>query len=132
LTIVSLLFVAVCYVVLYRELSSEERHQSMFHANSAAIKMLIAVDFEVFGAVQGVFFRKYTQKQAKQLRLVGWVHNTRRDTVEGQMQGDKQAIEQMKTWLQKVGSPSSKIDRVEFRNEKEISGIEYSHFEVRH
>lgn len=53
------------------------------------LRMLCYLLTELFSTFQ------YTQKQAKQLRLVGWVHNTRRDTVEGLVQGDKQAIEQM-------------------------------------
>ena len=46
-------------------------------------------------AAAGVFFRKNTQKQGRQLGLVGWVRNTRRDTVEGVAQGDAEAINQM-------------------------------------
>ncbi|XP_060575297.1 acylphosphatase-1-like [Ruditapes philippinarum] len=42
---------------------------------------LVSVDFEVFGKVQGVFFRRYTQKKAKELHIVGWVMNTHRGTV---------------------------------------------------
>ena len=38
---------------------------------------LIAVQFEVFGRVQGVFFRKFTNEKALSLELRGWVKNTR-------------------------------------------------------
>ena len=38
---------------------------------------LVAVDYEVFGRVQGVFFRKYTNDKANTLSLRGWVKNTR-------------------------------------------------------
>uniref|UniRef100_A0A8C5B702 Acylphosphatase n=1 Tax=Gadus morhua TaxID=8049 RepID=A0A8C5B702_GADMO len=48
---------------------------------------LLSVDYEVFGRVQGVFFRKFTQAEAKKLGLVGWVRNTEAGTVEGQLQG---------------------------------------------
>ena len=48
---------------------------------------LISVDYEVYGKVQGVFFRKYTAAEAKKLKLVGWVMNTESGTVKGQMQG---------------------------------------------
>ncbi|CAJ1073599.1 DNA mismatch repair protein Mlh3 isoform X2 [Xyrichtys novacula] len=48
---------------------------------------LISVDYEVFGRVQGVFFRKYTQAEGKKLGLVGWVQNTGAGTVQGQLQG---------------------------------------------
>ena len=36
--------------------------------------------FEVFGKVQGVFFRKHTQAEAQKLHLVGWVKNTTHKT----------------------------------------------------
>lgn len=88
-------------------------------------------DFEVFGKVQGVYFRKYTQHQAKNLNLVGWVQNTVRDTVEGYMEGEKTNIDQMKEWLQKTGSPSSKVTKVEFKNEKSISELTGNVFEIR-
>ncbi|MEJ1269543.1 mutL homolog 3 [Cricetulus griseus] len=48
---------------------------------------LVSVDYEIFGKVQGVFFRKYTQAEGKKLGLVGWVQNTDRGTVKGQLQG---------------------------------------------
>ena len=38
---------------------------------------LVSVDYEVFGRVQGVFFRKYTAKQANALKLNGWIMNTK-------------------------------------------------------
>ena len=38
---------------------------------------LVAVEFEVFGRVQGVFFRKFTNEKALSLGLRGWVKNTR-------------------------------------------------------
>lgn len=37
-----------------------------------------------------------------------------------------------KAWLSKVGSPSSRIDRTDFSNEKTISKLEYSNFSIRY
>ena len=98
----------------------------------AMSKKLIAFDYEVFGIVQGVFFRKFTQKEATKLQLVGWVKNTRNDTVVGQCQGEQSQIELMKRWLSKVGSPSSRIDKCEISNEKDINQLEFAKFEIRH
>ena len=95
-------------------------------------KKLTAFDYEVFGIVQGVFFRKFTRKEATKLQLVGWVKNTRKDTVVGQCQGEQSQMELMKGWLSKVGSPSSKIDKCEFTNEKDINQLEFAKFEIRH
>jgi len=41
--------------------------------------------FEVFGKVQGVFFRKHTQRRAQELGLAGWVANTAAKTVVGEV-----------------------------------------------
>lgn len=43
--------------------------------------------FEVFGRVQGVSFRAFTQKEAKELGLVGWCMNNSTGTVVGEIQG---------------------------------------------
>ncbi|KAG5853135.1 acylphosphatase-2-like [Anguilla rostrata] len=93
---------------------------------------LVSVDYEVFGQVQGVFFRKYTQKEGCRLQLVGWVRNTNWDTVEGQIQGPKEAVESMKNWLRTTGSPMSRIDKVNFANEKEIPALEFNSFTTRY
>ncbi|XP_012058596.1 PREDICTED: acylphosphatase-1-like [Atta cephalotes] len=92
---------------------------------------MLAVDFEVFGIVQGVFFRKYTQKRSKELGLKGWCMNSPNGTVIGHMEGTKAQINEMKQWLRYVGSPQSRIDKTEFRNEKEISKPSFINFEVR-
>ncbi|XP_026734415.1 acylphosphatase-1-like [Trichoplusia ni] len=92
---------------------------------------LTTADFEVFGKVQGVFFRKHTQRKANELGIKGWVMNTAQGTVIGQMQGPQGAVEDMKTWLQKVGSPKSKIEKASFRNEALITSCAFRTFEVR-
>uniref|UniRef100_A0A8D0L5H5 acylphosphatase n=1 Tax=Sphenodon punctatus TaxID=8508 RepID=A0A8D0L5H5_SPHPU len=89
---------------------------------------LISVDYEVFRKVQGVFFRKYTQAEGKKLGLVGWVQNTQHDTVQGQLQGPAAKVRQLQEWLQKTGSPKSRINKAEFRNEKKITVLEHSDF----
>ena len=62
-----LLVGGVCSLYIY--LSSDE-------AETEAMA-LVAVEFEVFGRVQGVFFRKFTNEKALSLGLRGWVKNTR-------------------------------------------------------
>jgi len=92
--------------------------------------MLHSIKFEVFGKVQGVYFRAYTQKKAKELQLVGWVLNTERNTVLGEAQGQKTKIQEMRHWLTNVGSPSSKIDKCEIV-ESSIEVLTYTSFIVR-
>lgn len=92
---------------------------------------LCSVDFEVFGKVQGVFFRKYTKINATKHKLVGWVMNTPHNTVIGQLQGETSNVLLMRKWLRVTGSPQSRIDRCEFKNEKNISVLEFNDFDIR-
>ncbi|PKK26269.1 acylphosphatase 2, muscle type, transcript variant X1 [Columba livia] len=96
---------------------------------SGALK---SVDYEVFGRVQGVCFRMYTEEEARKLGVVGWVKNPSQGTVTGQVQGPEDKVNAMKSWLSKVGSPSSRIDRTNFSNEKEISKLDFSGFSTRY
>ena len=95
--------------------------------------LMIALDFEVFGKVQGVFFRKYTQKKGNELGLRGWIMNTKNRTVKGQIQGESGNVNIMKKWLETTGSPSSQIEEAVFTNEKEITqySFESELFEIR-
>ena len=71
--------------------------------------------FEVMGKVQGVFFRKHTIAKARQLGLHGWVRNTARGTVQGQVAGTQHGpLDEMKEWLQHTGSPASRIEEAHF------------------
>jgi len=92
---------------------------------------LIALEYEVFGKVQGVFFRKYTDKQASKLGVRGWIMNTKNQTVKGELEGPADKIMEMKNWLQITGSPSSRIDKAVFNNEKEIEKYTFEHFGIR-
>lgn len=91
---------------------------------------LKSVDFEVFGRVQKVFFRKCTQEQGKVLGLRGWCQNTPKGTVIGTMQGPPEKVAEMTKWLQEVGSPASHIEKVEFKNDKNIDSYTYTDFDV--
>ncbi|XP_007577072.1 PREDICTED: acylphosphatase-2-like isoform X1 [Poecilia mexicana] len=92
---------------------------------------LESVDFEIFGHVQGVCFRMYTEKEGLRLGLVGWVKNTAAGTVVGQAQGPAAMVEEMKFWLSKEGSPTSRITRARFTNQKPIDKLEFSGFKTR-
>ncbi|XP_076017820.1 acylphosphatase-1 [Genypterus blacodes] len=91
---------------------------------------LLSVDYEVFGRVQGVFFRKYTQAEGSRLGLVGWVRNTQAGTVEGQLQGPRSKVKTMQDWLTCTGSPKSHIAKAEFKNEKTVDSLDYSIFKI--
>lgn len=65
----------------------------------------------VSGRVQGVFFRAWTEKQAKQLGLRGWVRNKPNGTVEVLAQGDKNCLMQLENKLHE-GPPASRVDEL--------------------
>ncbi|XP_068116701.1 acylphosphatase-2-like isoform X2 [Hyperolius riggenbachi] len=93
---------------------------------------LWSVDYEIYGDVQGVFFRKYTEDQAKKIAVVGWVKNTPYGTVTGQVQGSREKVDIMKNWLQNVGSPMSRIDKAVFSNEHQITNTEFTNFKTKY
>ncbi|KAK2824696.1 hypothetical protein Q5P01_021871 [Channa striata] len=97
----------------------------------SAGRKLVSVDFEIFGYVQGVCFRMYTEREGLRLGLVGWVKNTYSGTVVGQVQGPADMVEEMKVWLSKEGSPSCRITRASFTNQRAIEKLELSGFKTR-
>nr|CAD7403455.1 unnamed protein product [Timema poppensis] len=54
----------------------------------------------VYGKVQGVFFRKNTVLKGRELGLRGWCMNTSEGTVRGAMEGQVGKVAEMKYWLQ--------------------------------
>lgn len=67
---------------------------------------------EIYGIVQGVFFRSNTQKKALSLGVVGWVRNRRDGSVEVVAEGEREALEALLAWCWK-GPPGARVDRVE-------------------
>lgn len=72
----------------------------------------------------------FPQAEGKKLGLVGWVQNTAAGTVQGQLQGQSSKVQEMKGWLKSTGSPKSNITKAEFRNEKVVSSLQHSSFEI--
>ena len=89
-----------------------------------------AILFEVFGKVQGVFFRKYTQAKARELDLAGWCLNTDRKSVQGAACGEAAAVAQFSTWIATIGSPKSKIKRAEIVDAEDVGELPRP-FEIR-
>ncbi|XP_065218615.1 acylphosphatase-1-like [Planococcus citri] len=92
---------------------------------------LVRVEFEVFGTVQGVFFRKFTQKKCLELDLKGWCRNTSTNTVKGVLEGEVDKVQVMKKWLQEEGSPKSKIIKTVFSDAEPIDRYSFNTFEIR-
>ena len=66
MSFITLLIVLGVFYVLTQKSNTEVRNMA-----------LVALEYEVFGRVQGVFFRKFTNEKAQSLGLRGWVKNTR-------------------------------------------------------
>lgn len=77
----------------------------------------IRVHIFISGRVQGVFFRQFTQKKAQELGLVGWVKNLADGRVEAVIEGDKEKIDKLLTYL-KQGPPLSKVENVKIDYQK--------------
>jgi acylphosphatase len=77
----------------------------------------IKVHIFISGRVQGVFFRQFTQKKAQELGLVGWVKNLADGRVEAVIEGDKEKIDKLLTYL-KQGPPLSKVENVKIDYQK--------------
>jgi acylphosphatase len=63
------------------------------------------------GRVQGVGFRWSTRRVARDLGLVGEVHNLRDGTVEVIAEGRPQAVAALETWLA-AGPGGARVDRL--------------------
>ena len=56
--------------------------------------------FMFYGWVEGVGFRYYSVYKSRQLGLTGWVRNLYDGTVEMEVQGEQQVIDQLIVFLQ--------------------------------
>ena len=63
----------------------------------------------VSGKVKGVFFRSWVHDQAVSLKLTGWVRNLEDDRVEILLQGNEEAIQDMRARLLQ-GSTLSRVE----------------------
>ncbi len=71
----------------------------------------------IHGRVQGVFYRDWTVRAARDLGIAGWVRNMSDGTVEAHLEGSADAIEDMIAKMHD-GPPAARVDRIE-RSEAE-------------
>ena len=72
---------------------------------------MIAWRLIVRGHVQGVGYRHAMVMAARTLRIAGWVRNRRDGTVEALVQGDLEAVEQLRAWC-RSGPPLARVTAV--------------------
>lgn len=82
----------------------------------------------VSGYVQGVFFRRYTVKQASKLSLKGWVRNLSDKRVEIVAEGPEKYLKEFISALEK-GSIGSKVENLDVSWDAYTG--EFSNFERR-
>lgn len=71
----------------------------------------------VRGIVQGVSYRKSTQRIANDLGVKGWVRNLADGSVEVFLKGETQAVETLTAWCA-FGPRKSRVDEVLVYNEQ--------------
>jgi len=82
----------------------------------------------IFGRVQGVAFRYYTQDIAQSLEIKGWVRNCWDGKVEIVMEGEEDRVTELIDWCYQ-GSGSAIVEKVDV--EWEEYGGEFNSFGIR-
>lgn len=82
----------------------------------------------VYGKVQGVWFRKYTQEKAISLQLNGYVMNQTDGTVFLEVYGNTKKLKELQSWLKNVGSPLSEVEKIQVH--EIISTKQFTSFEI--
>ena len=90
---------------------------------------LASVQAIVYGYVQGVFFRAFVSRRARELGLTGYVCNLPGEAVEVNAEGERKQLEELIEYL-KLGPPTAKVGRV-VTKWSEYSGS-YSSFNIRY
>jgi acylphosphatase len=82
----------------------------------------------VRGRVQGVGFRYSAIREAKRLKLNGWVRNVANGNVEAWAEGPQEALDLFLAWLQR-GPSYSRVDSVD---KTDVAPRGYRDFVVEH
>ncbi len=80
----------------------------------------------ISGRVQGVGFRLYMQKQARDAGITGWVRNRQDGTVEAVVQGNPEAVDAITHWA-RHGPPGATVTDIQIAD----GTGEYATFETR-
>jgi acylphosphatase len=72
---------------------------------------IVTKQLRITGRVQGVGFRLYMERKARELGISGWVRNRRDGAVEAMVQGSSAAVETMIVWARR-GPPSAVVAEV--------------------
>jgi acylphosphatase len=87
-----------------------------------------AAHVTILGRVQGVNFRYYTVRKARELGVTGWVRNLHDGRVEATFEGDESSVREVVDWCHH-GPPSARV--IEVTVEWEPPTGSYKEFDVR-
>jgi len=74
--------------------------------------MLSKIRLQIFGRVQGVFYRQSAQETAKSLSLKGWVKNLSDGSVLIEAEGERERLTTFISWC-KQGPSRARVESVE-------------------
>ena len=80
---------------------------------------MIHLKINIFGKVQGVWFRVHTKEQADKLFLSGFVQNKDDGSVYTEVSGVNKNIEKFLTWIKK-GPELSKVEQVDINENNTV------------
>jgi acylphosphatase len=73
---------------------------------------LASIQVIVYGRVQGVYFRAFTSRRARELGLTGYARNLRsEEAVEVHAEGERKQLEELIKHLT-AGPPSARVEKV--------------------
>jgi len=86
-----------------------------------------AINLNVYGKVQGVGFRFYTHKIAKELEILGFVKNMPDGSVYIEAEGEPENLEQFINWCE-MGPSWARVVKIDRQN---VPVMNFSDFTVR-
>ncbi len=84
---------------------------------------MVRVNLKIYGQVQGVFFRRSAELEAKSLGIVGWIRNDADGSVEVMAQSSKDKVGEFIKWCKK-GPPMAKVEKVEVKVQKDLENFD--------
>ncbi len=72
---------------------------------------LVSLRAVVYGLVQGIFFRAFVSRRARELELTGYVRNLPERMLEVQAEGERDKLEKLIISLQ-AGPPGARVEKV--------------------
>jgi acylphosphatase len=85
--------------------------------------MGVRAHVNVYGRVQGVFFRHSTRQKALSTGVNGWVRNLGDGSVEAVFEGEEAAVQHMVDWC-RVGPDGSGVEDVKVGWGEKYEGVE--------